>query len=136
VAGTTPWDYYYNEEWQLLELRMNGGSHPAEQFVWHPYYIDALAVQYLDADRDGNLAENNDGAHCYLQDANYNVTAVVDDNCNLLERYNYTPYGEVTFLNADHSIASSQYTSTIGNEPSQLYSERIIGMDKVILTPE
>ena len=33
------------------------------QYVWHPHYIDALAVRYYDADTNRNLAENNDGRH-------------------------------------------------------------------------
>ena len=69
-AGT--YDYYYNEDWQLLEERKGGSSYPLAQYVWHPYYIDALALRYYDADMDNILNENNDGAHrlcagCQLQ---------------------------------------------------------------------
>ncbi len=42
--------YYYNEQWQLLEERKEtGGTEDPDtlnQYLWHPYYIDALAVRY------------------------------------------------------------------------------------------
>jgi RHS repeat-associated protein len=119
--GAPTLDYYYNEEWQLLEERQSGSSHPLAQYVWHPYYVDALAVRYYDSDVDGVLNENNDGRHYYLQDANYNVTAVVSDSSAVLERYRYSPYGEVTFLNTDFTLKFLQ-TSALGN--THLYTGR------------
>ena len=56
---------------------------PLAQYVWHPYYIDALAVRSCDEDTDGNLAENNDRTHYYLQDANCNMTASEANNLNV-----------------------------------------------------
>jgi hypothetical protein len=38
------YDYYYNEQWQLLEERKDGDTDPLNQYLWHPYYIDALAI--------------------------------------------------------------------------------------------
>jgi RHS repeat-associated protein len=102
-------DFYYNEDWQLLEARAGSSANPVEQFVWHPYYIDALAVRYYDADTDGSQVQ-----HFCLKDANFNVTSVLDSGGAVLERYNYTPYGEVTFLNPDFSVKATQ-TSDIGN---------------------
>jgi RHS repeat-associated protein len=55
-----------------------------------------------------------DTAHYYLQDANYNVTAVVNSSGAVVERYAYTPYGKPTVLNPDFSVKSTQ-TSAIGN---------------------
>jgi RHS repeat-associated protein len=49
------------------------------------------------------------------QDANYNVTSISDINGNVLERYIYDPYGNVTVLNpngtqrGDGTLASSNY---------------------------
>jgi RHS repeat-associated protein len=106
-----------NQRGQILEERVTGYGARTCQYVWHPYYIDALAVRYYDADTDGSSA-----VHYCLQDANYNVTAVVDDGGDVVERYQYTPYGEVTFLNPDFSLASSQYSSAIGN--THLYTGR------------
>ena len=112
--------YYYNEQWQQLEERkeVSGAEDPdpLSQYVWHPYYIDALAVRYYDANTSGTQVR-----HWYQQDANYNVTAVIDDTGAPLERYSYTPYGEVTFLDQYFAQLSTQ-VSAIGN--THLYTGR------------
>ena len=93
------YDSYYNEAWQELEVRKDSDTDPLEQFVWHPYYIDALAVRYYDGDTDGaSVAEE------YLtQDANMNVTALLDSAGAVQERYEYRVYGELVVLDADFS---------------------------------
>ena len=118
LASGVTYDYYYNDEWQLLEERFNSNSNPRNQYVWHPYYIDALAVRYYDADRDGELGENNDGAHYYVQDANFNVTAVVNASGTVLQRYAYTPYGELKSYGANFTGGGTN----IGN--THLYTGR------------
>ena len=121
-------DFYYDGH-QVVEERKSIGagspsSNPIAQYVWHPHYIDALAVRYYDSDTDGTLDGDadatDDGTHYYLQDANFNVTAVLavitdgeDDITTVLERYHYTPYGEVTTYDADW--ANSSTLSRIGN---------------------
>jgi len=57
--------------------------------------------------------------HCH--DANYNVTAVVDNSGVVVERYDYSPYGQVTFLAANLAPLMTQAT-TIGN--THLYTVR------------
>jgi RHS repeat-associated protein len=60
--------------------------------------------------------------HFFLHDANYNIVAAVEDSTNnVVERYAYTPYGEVTFLEADFDKATTQ-ASTIDNQ--HLYTGR------------
>jgi RHS repeat-associated protein len=50
------------------------------------------------------------------QSANYNVTSITDSSGNVVERYEYDPYGNVTVLNpdgttrGDGTIASSNYS--------------------------
>ena len=74
-----------------------------------------MAVRYYDSDTDGTLDGDtggavNDGTHYYLQDANFNVTAVVavvDSTTTVLERYHYTPYGEVTTYVSQHLSQST-----------------------------
>jgi RHS repeat-associated protein len=56
-----------------------------------------------------------------LQDANYNMTAVVGTTGSVLERYSYTPYGEVTFLNPSFVALSG---NTSGLESRHLYTGR------------
>ncbi len=109
---------YYNENWQLLEGRKEVSgtedTDPLNQYLWHPYYIDALAVRYYDSDTDGSGIVN----YYYLQDANYNVTAVVDNTGAAVERYRYTPYGDVSFMTGSFgggaAAASAMSISTPG----------------------
>ena len=122
-SGGSPqdtYDYYYNRSYQVVEERLDADTDPVAQYVWHPYYVDALAVRYYDADTDNDFNENNDGDHYYTHDANFNVTAVLEDDGTVLERYHYTPYGEVKMYNG--SWASEHTTSTIANP--HLYTGR------------
>ena len=83
-------DYYYNESWQLVEERKDGSSYPLAQYVWHPEYVDALALRWYDEDVDGSGVLEQYSLH----DAQYSVRAVTDDAGSVLERYIYTPYGQ------------------------------------------
>jgi RHS repeat-associated protein len=118
--------FYYNEQWQVLEERLEAGGtidpDPINQYVWNPEYVDSLAMRYWDHDASGGP----DTYHYYLQDANYNVTAIVNSSGAVAERYAYTPYGAPTILNGangtdlDGSVTewvsdSSQAASDVGN---------------------
>ena len=95
------------------------------QYIYHPHYVDAVAVWFYDSDTDGTLDGDtnapNDGEHYYLYDANFNVTAVTDDTGAVLERYASSPYGRVTYLDDTFAALSTQ-ESTIDNE--YLYTGR------------
>ena len=103
--------FYYNRQWQVMEERVGSATTADKQYIYHPNYVDAVAVRY-NASGD---------AHYYLQDANYNVTAVTDDAGTVKERYSYTPYGEVTVLDPNFA-ADADNKSDIGNE--YLYTGR------------
>ncbi len=98
--------FYYNQQWQVLVESVEAGSVETADvmYSYHPYYVDAVAVRMTDTD-----------AHIYLHDANFNVTAVADDTGTVVERYSYTPYGEVTYLDASYAALATQ-ASTIDNE--------------------
>ncbi len=103
------WNYYYNDRWQLL-TEVKDGSVEAI-YHWHPFYIDALATRMRASD-----------THFFTHDANFNVTAAVDDSTDaVVERYNYTPYGTPTVLDANFADDADQ-TSDIGNQ--HLYTGR------------
>jgi len=63
-----------------------------------------------------------DDEYFFLHDANFNVTAAVEDatGAPVVERYAYSPYGEVTFL--DSNFANPSISSAIDNE--HLYTGR------------
>jgi RHS repeat-associated protein len=93
----TPHDLYYNYQWQVIEERVNGQVQT--QYVWDPLASDILVERDRDPNGSGTLSER-----LYAQqDANGNVTALVDTSSNLVERFVYDPYGQVTVLAPDWS---------------------------------
>jgi RHS repeat-associated protein len=115
--------YYYSDQWQVVEERV--GSDPLTarvdvQYVWNPEYVDSLALRYWDSNSSGGP----DKFQYYLQDANYNVTAVTDDAGAVVERYAYTPYGEVTVLNgaSDYNSEGIDWSvDTAGTDIKNVY---------------
>jgi len=113
------YDYYYNESWQVLEVRKGGDTDPLEQYVWGIQYVDAPVVRFRDGNVDGDLLDtqdNTDSTLYYTYDGNFNVTAVIKPDGTVAERYTYDPYGKVTFKAADWSDAASQAKSAYDNE--------------------
>ena len=108
--GTTTTDLYYTADWQVVE-EMQGGN-PTARYVWSPVYVDAMIVR----DRATGLPGTLDERLWVQQDANYNVTSLVDGTGSVVERYAYDPFGVVTIYSADYSTlrASSAYAWTQG----------------------
>ena len=73
------------------------------QYVWSPVYVDALVLRDRDTDGDGTL----DQRLWVVQDANFAVTAVVDDGGNVVERYVYDPFGQATVLDANWNVLAA-----------------------------
>jgi RHS repeat-associated protein len=86
--------FYYTEQWQSIEERVGTSSTPERQHVWGLRYIDDLVRRERDTDGDGDLDESLYA----LQDANWNVTALVGSIYEVQERYAYTAYGEPAVL--------------------------------------
>lgn len=87
-------DLYYNTAWQVVEEQ--AGSSTEAQYVWCPLLSDTLVER--DSDPSGGVLTLRLYAQ---QDANGNVTALVDSSGNVQERYVYDPFGSVTVLDAN-----------------------------------
>src|SRR5207302_6037001 len=82
--GTAVIDVYFSKDWQVLEER-NSSNQPTAQYVWDPLSSDTLV------ERDSGTGL---GTRLYAQqDANGNVTALVDTTGTVQERDVYDPYG-------------------------------------------
>jgi RHS repeat-associated protein len=125
-------DYFYNSDlglrslggagWQLLETRTDDDVDPSEQYVWDLRYVDAPVLRFQDTDTDGTI----DDTLYYTNDANFNVTALVDESGNVVERYAYSPYGERTVLDADFSADAngvSDVNNALGHQGLHLDTE-------------
>jgi RHS repeat-associated protein len=106
TANDTTTDLYYSDQWQVLEERVGGQT--TVQYVWSPVYVDALVPRDRDTNGDGTLDERI----WVVQDANYNVVALLDNSGNVVERYGYDPFGQVTVLNADFTPKSTGNNGT------------------------
>lgn len=104
-SGTTT-DLYYNDQWQVIEEQVNGQTQT--QYVWDPLAMDTLV------ERDSNPVNGVLTQRLYVQqDANGNVTALVDTAGNVVERYVYDPFGQVTVLAPDWSAPVSDAYSWV-----------------------
>jgi RHS repeat-associated protein len=84
--GGMPTDLYYSSAWQVVEEQVGGVMQA--QYVWSPVYVDALVER-----------DTADGTRLYVQqDANWDVTAIVDATGTVQERYIYDPYGQAAVL--------------------------------------
>jgi RHS repeat-associated protein len=92
--GTSERHLYYSDQWQVLEERVGGDT--VTQYVWSAVYVDAMILRDRDADASsGNGLEER---IYVLHDANYNVTALVDKDGEVIERYYYEAYGSAVYL--------------------------------------
>ena len=94
-------DYiYYDSQWQAIETRTNGtaASNITSQMVWSAAYINAAILR---DSYGGGVAEPLARIY-FLQDANWNTTAIVNfinAAWQVLQYYVYSPYGTITVLN-------------------------------------
>jgi RHS repeat-associated protein len=86
--------FYYSDDRQVREERVGAATAAQVQYVWSPVYQDALVLRERDANGVGT-----DGLEERLyaqQDANWNVTAIIDVSGFVAERYAYVPFGQVS----------------------------------------
>ncbi len=143
-GGDTTVRFYYGginprSRWNILETR-NGSDQATFQYVWGTQYIDELVLidknlaPEIDVDCDADVltVEEDDtddyreGDSRYLvhQNANGDVVALTDydpagsTEGAVVERYSYTPYGEVTVLNGvgttSREFGNVRLTSSVG----------------------
>ena len=97
--------YYYTNRWQIIEERLDASSTPDRHFVWGKRYIDDLIC------RDRSDAGTLDERLYPLPGGNWNVTALVNTSGAVVERIEYDPYGQATWL-----------SSTFVGQSSSLYN--------------
>jgi RHS repeat-associated protein len=94
-------DLYYSAAGQVLEERERHWTEDPDiaavvaRYVWSPVYVNALILRDRDTDGNGSLEERL----WAVQDANWNVVALVDSSGDVVERYAYTPYGQAFIMN-------------------------------------
>jgi RHS repeat-associated protein len=118
AASAAKRDMFYSMDWQVLEERVRGldgmvSSVADAQYVWSRVYVDAMVLRDRNADGDGSTGSGGLEERIYaLHDANWNTTALIVASGvpgasagDVLQRFVYTPFGEVDVRNADWSTA-------------------------------
>ena len=84
AVGTTTRDFYFTAGWQVAEEAVTTGSTTKlnARYVWGGGYVDDLVYRQRDTDNDGILDERLWATH----DANFNITALVNDLGTVVER--------------------------------------------------
>jgi len=98
---------YYTDpsRWQVIEERLNTSTSAERQFIWGLRYIDDLILRERDTTSPANGILNE---RLYsLQDANWNVTALIDSSGIIQERYSYAAYGSPEFLTSTFGLRTS-----------------------------
>ncbi|MBX9582001.1 MAG: hypothetical protein K2X87_16980 [Gemmataceae bacterium] len=110
TAGGTTTDLYSSTNWQVLEEKV--GSNTAVRWVWSPVYVDAGVLRDRDTDANGTLDERL----WAQQDANWNVTALVNGSGAVVERYAYDPFGARTVFDSSYVVRSggTLYANPVG----------------------
>jgi RHS repeat-associated protein len=104
--------FYFTSEWQAIEERLGtspNSANPERQHFWGRRYVDDLVLRDRDTNGDGTLDERLYG----LQDANWNMVALINASAVAQERYQYSSFGVPTFLNGGMSVISN---SAVGSE--------------------
>jgi RHS repeat-associated protein len=122
TEASTTTDFSYSAAWQVLEERVGGVA--KAQYVWSPVYVDALVLR--DRDADGNPANGLEERLWVQQDANFNVTALLDNSGNVVERYAYDPFGNFTVYDAAYNVRTG------GSNYAWVYEHQGLRYDEVV----
>jgi RHS repeat-associated protein len=106
ASGTTT-DLFYSDQDQVLEEMQSGAT--TVRYVWSPVYVNAMVLRDRATGSPGTLNERL----WVQQDANWNVTALVNSSGVVVERYVYSPYGVVTIYDPSYTTvrSSSSYAA-------------------------
>jgi len=94
-------NYYYDGVRRIQEVI---DDEVDREYIYGPDYVDEFIVQ-IDSD---------DKAFYMLQDANYNVMALVDETGDVVEQYQYDAYGTVAIV--DTFSGGESLTNNVGHQ--------------------
>lgn len=98
-------DFYFSDQWQVLDEAVGGAT--VESYAWGVRYVDELLWRF-----------DSTWKRIYaMQDANFNCTAICDSSGNMLERYQFDPYGNRVVLSPSWTVISaSAYDWTVAHQ--------------------
>jgi len=120
VEYSGDWDctyHYYYDGQRMIETR-DVNNQVLKQHVWGLTYVDELVQIAINQDPENATTGTNTENLCErffwaLQDANFNVMAVVNSTGIVVERYEYTPYGQRTIFGRDWLATDADEDGTV-----------------------
>ena len=106
TTSTTTTAYYFSASSQDLEERVGTSTVASVQYVYGLRFVNDLVLRDRATGGSGDLGINDSGLNerlYVIQDANWNVVAIVNTSGAVQERFTYTTYGNATVLHADFS---------------------------------
>ena len=85
LTSTQQEDYYFDGGRRIQELIDDFTEQKVREYIYGPEYIDQVILQ---------VTEDNQAIYI-LQDANYNVVGLVNNNGQVVEQYLFSPYGSL-----------------------------------------
>jgi hypothetical protein len=94
-------DFYYSDQWQVLEERLFDSRFAERTFVWGLRYIDDLVLRDVEAGPGaGRLYATHDQWH---------IIAITNDAGDVVERLAYGAFGTSIVLNAEFSVREPSF---------------------------
>jgi RHS repeat-associated protein len=98
----------------VLEEQANSTGYYMQRYVWSPNYVNEMVSRDTDTSGTGLTATGASYTRLFvLQDANYDVVALVNTSGTVVERYAYDPFGAVTVLTGGYGSRSTSSYSWI-----------------------
>ena len=94
--------FYYNLDWRAVEERIDASTNPSKVYYWGAQNRWELVRRDRDTNGNGTFDET---LYC-LRDA-MDPVAILDGSGNVQERFQYTAFGKVTFLEPDYSLRNA-----------------------------
>ena len=125
--------HYFLDGNRVIEERaeMDVGEHEPlrvhKQYVWGLTYVDELVQVQVNQDPTDTAEDDYFyGGHCersfwVAQDANFNVLGVLSDSGLLVERYEYTPYGQRTIFSRNWRITDLNGDGLVDSTDLDIY---------------
>ena len=108
---------YFYDGWQVVEERIiQPGASGSSATVWATYvygnYIDEVVQMQRDLNGDGVIDEHGTETFYYHTDDMYNVVAITNGQGEVVERYEYTDYGQPIVLTPEGSPRTTTTSGT------------------------
>ncbi len=121
-SPTTETDFYYSSMGQIIQEDSvsSGVSTLSMQYVWGEAYVNELILRDSNADGDtstGNLGKSGSGLEqrlYALQDANYDITSLVDTTGTVQQRMLYDAWGNPTYTDSSYDVTGNGYNFAYG----------------------